>query len=119
MLEHSIDQITDSGEDVIFDRCPVDMLAYIQAVNRFKNFDIQTLYNRVKDIMNEIDILVFVPIEEPDLIDCSNSDLPELRLKVNEILNDWIWDFNSNTIEVNGSPIDRANKVIKYITKQN
>lgn len=119
MLEHSINQISESGENVIFDRCPLDMLAYIQAVNRFKNFDIKILYQRVKDSMSEIDLLVFVPIEKPDLIDYSETDLPGLRDKVNEILNEWVSDFNSNTIEVSGSPSARTEQVIKQISKQN
>jgi hypothetical protein len=116
MLEHSIDQITESGDNVIFDRCPVDMLAYIQAVCPYKNFDIQTLYNRVKDVMNEIDLVVFVPVEKPDVMDCPESDLPELRDKVNDILKEWIRDFNSNTIEVSGSVSDRRDQVVKHVS---
>ncbi len=69
--------------------------------------------------MSEIDLLVFVPIEEPDLIDCAETDLPELRRKVNEVLNDWVWDFNSNTIEVTGKPFARVEQIIKRVSKQN
>ncbi len=29
MLEHSIKQITESDGNIVFDKCPVDMLAYI------------------------------------------------------------------------------------------
>jgi len=117
MLEHSTDQITESGDNVIFDRSPLDMLAYIHAVSPYKNFDIQTLYNRVKDVMNEIDLLVFVPIEKPDLIECAKSDLPELRDKVNDILNDWVRDFNSNVIKVKGSPEERREQIVKRMSE--
>ena len=66
--------------------------------------------------MREIDLLVFVPIEGPDIINCSESDLPELRQQVNELLNELIWDFDTDIIEVAGSPLDRRNQVIKHIS---
>lgn len=116
LLEHSIEQITASEDNVIFDRCSVDLLAYIQVINEFKNFNIQSLYQRVKDAMNEIDLLVFVPIEKPDLIGCPESELPKLRQKVNGILSDWIRDFNTNAIEVSGSQSARRDQIIKHIS---
>jgi thymidylate kinase len=115
-LEHSIEQISAREKNLIFDRCPLDMLAYIQATTEFKNANIQSLYHRVKNALTQIDILVFVPIEEPDVIGCPESDFPELRLEVNEILNDWIWDFGIDTIEVSGSPSDRCARVMKHIS---
>jgi len=117
-LEYSIGQITTPDDNVIFDRCPIDMLAYIQAGNEFENFDIQSMYQRVQRVMTEIDLLIFVPIEDPDLINCPESDLPVLRQQVNEILNDWVWDFNIDVLEVYGSAIERRDQVIEYISKK-
>lgn len=116
MLEHSIEQITASGENVIFDRCPVDLLAYIQAADEFGNIKIQSLYEKVQNAISEIDLLVFVPVEKPDLIVCSSSDMPQLRREVNEILKDSVWDFNINTLEVTGSPSARKDLVLKKIS---
>lgn len=118
LLEHSIEQIDVNETNIIFDRCPADYLAYIQASNDSENLNIQSLYQRVRETMNEIDLLVFVPVEKPDLIGCPESELPELRHKVNEILNDWVRDFNSNVLEVTGSPSSRRDQVIKYLSKQ-
>jgi len=119
LLEHSISQITDPGDNVIFDRCPIDMLAYIRAVTEFENFDIQSLYQRVQNVMTEIDLLIFVPVEDPDIIGCQESDLPELRQQVDEILSEWIWDFNIDVIEVSGSLEARRNQVLKHISIKN
>ena len=116
-LEYSIEQITEAGDHVIFDRCPIDLLAYIQATDEFESFDIQSLYHRVQDSMAEIDLLVFIPIEEPDVIGCAESDLPELRRQVNEILNDWLWDFDLNTVEITGPLATRTNQIIQYLSK--
>jgi len=116
-LEYSIEQITDAGDHVIFDRCPIDLLAYIQATDELESIDIQSLYHRVQDTMAEIDLLIFVPIEEPDVIDCPESELPKLRHGVNEILSDWIWDFDLNTVEVAGPISTRTNQIIQYLSK--
>lgn len=116
MLEHSVKQIPEAGENVIFDRCPLDMLAYIHAVSN-GSFEISSLYQKVQDVMNEIDLLVFVPIEKPDLIDCTDSDLPQLRKEVNDILSDLIWEFNSNTIEVTGSTTERCAQILNRMIK--
>lgn len=119
LLEHSISQVTASGDNVIFDRCPIDMLAYIQAVSENDSFDIRSLYQRVQQVMNEIDLLVFVSIEDPDRIGCQESDLPELREQVNDILSDWIWDFNTDVVEVSGSLEARINQVMEHIAVNN
>ena len=116
-LEYSIEQITEAGDNVIFDRCPIDLLAYVQATDELENVDIQSLYHRVQDTMDEIDLLVFIPIEEPDVIGCAESDLPELRRQVNEILSDWVWDFDLNTVEVTGPLSTRTNQIIQYLSK--
>lgn len=112
-LEYSFDQISTSGNNVIFDRCPVDILAYIHAMNDSEN--IQSLYHKVQNVITEIDLFVFVPIENPDLISCPESELPELRSQVNEILNEWIWDFGVETIEVNGTLSARRDQILNRI----
>lgn len=113
-LEYSIKQISTSEDNVIFDRCPVDLLAYIQATSESE--DMESFYDRVQNVMKEIDLLVFVPIENPDLIFCPESELSELRHQVNEILNEWIWDFDVETIEVTGTLSTRMNQVIKKVS---
>ncbi len=113
-LEYSIKQISTSADNVIFDRCPIDFLAYIQAIDETRN--IQSIFKKVESIMKGIDLLVFVPVEEPDLILCQDSDLPELRIKVNEILNDWIWDFGIEAIEVKGTLLNRRDQVLGKIS---
>ena len=115
-LEHSVKQITIKDENVIFDRCPIDFLAYIQAIDGSRS--IQSIFNKVDSIMSEVDLLVFVPIEKPDLIICGESDLPELRYQVDEILRDWIWDFGIETIEVRGNLLSRVDQVLSRISRR-
>jgi deoxyadenosine/deoxycytidine kinase len=108
-LEYSIKQITRSNSNAIFDRCPVDLFAYIQATDESQN--LQSIFSKVQNIMDEIDLLVFVPIEEPDVIGCSESELPELRCDANDIINDLISDFEVETIEVKGTLSERLKQI--------
>jgi hypothetical protein len=104
--------MTTKEEHIIFDRCPLDMLAYLHATNGLDSTDLQSWYQKWQEVVGEIDLLVFVPIEVPDLIGCTNSELPVLREQVNEMLSEWIGDFDLEVVEVFGSVSVRANKVI-------
>ncbi|MDR2084475.1 MAG: ATP-binding protein [Bacteroidales bacterium] len=106
-FEYSIKQISASGNNAIFDRCPIDLFAYIQGVGGLR--DIQAFYQMLEAVMPEIDLLVFVPIEEPDRIPC--SELPELRQEVNEILLELIEELGIETIEVHGGISQRLNQI--------
>lgn len=114
-FEYSLIQISTSVENTIFDRCPIDLLAYIEAVKAFENM--QTNYQKVQNVITEIDLLVFIPIESPDLISCPQSELPELRDQVNEILSEWVWNFPVDTIEVTGTLLARRDQVLKKLNQ--
>lgn len=109
-FEFSVRQIQKSGDDMIFDRCPIDILAYIHAIKPNRN--IRTDYEKVRDILTEIDLLVYVPIEKPDRILCQSSDLPKLRYAVDEILSEWISDFDIETVIVKGNTAVRFQQII-------
>ncbi|MDQ8014620.1 MAG: ATP-binding protein [Flavobacterium nitrogenifigens] len=108
-LEHSIKQIMRSNRNAIFDRCPIDLLAYALAVDDNLNFS--SIFNRIQNAIKEIDVFVFVPVEKPDRILCSDSDLPELRDEVNNIIGELILDFDLEVIEVKGSLSERLNQI--------
>jgi hypothetical protein len=102
---------------VIFDRCPVDILAYIHAM--IASEIVQSLFPEVQRGVAGIVLFVFVPIEDSDLIACHESELPELRVQVHEILNEWIWDFEMEIVEVHGNLLARRNQVLhKMVQKQ-
>ena len=115
-FNYSVKQISKAGSDAIFDRCPIDMLAYIYAIDEAKN--IQSLFSIAQQIISEIDLLVFVPIENPDIISCQESELPALRERVNDILSEWLGDFDIKVIEVSGSLQNRRAQVLKELSNK-
>ena len=52
----SVEQIRDSENSVIFDRCPLDVLAYIYATGETEI--VQSLYEEMIRSMSQIDVLV-------------------------------------------------------------
>lgn len=99
---------------MIFDRCPLDLLAYVYAVGKKKN--ISDFYEEMTTAIAEINLLIFIPIEKVDLIGCQESDLPNLRQEVNDILEDWIGDFSNEILEVSGTLENRKKQILDKIT---
>ncbi|MBL7882226.1 MAG: AAA family ATPase [Chryseobacterium gambrini] len=110
----SVEQLQNSDDNAIFDRCPLDLLAYVYAVGKKKN--ISDLYEEMAAAIAEIDLLIFIPIEKVDLIGCQESNLPNLRQEVNDILEDWIGDFSNEILEVSGTLENRKKQILNKIT---
>ena len=102
-----------SGNDVILDRCVLDILAYLHATDPGR--DIQSLFENAQTVLKEIDLFVFVPIENPDLIPGHETDLPGLRRQVDDLLHDWISDFGIEAITVSGSLSHRVGQVLAKV----
>jgi len=110
----SINQLKSAGKNTIFDRCPLDFFAYIIALEPSL---INKYYQKTIDSIIELDLAIYVPIEDPDLIYGNVSELPELRNEVNEIIQDYIKDLEINTIVVKGDVNSRTGQVITAIQK--
>ena len=113
-FNYSAKLISKSENNVILDRCVIDILAYLHVLDPDRN--IQWLFETAQTIIAGIDLLVFIPIEEPDLIPGHQTDLPKLRGLVNDLLHDWIVDFGIETIEVSGTLSDRRDQVLAKIS---
>ena len=109
----SIKQIQESGDDVIFDRCPLDLLAYVFVTSKSKS--IQSLYTEMTDAISQLDLIVYVPIQTPDIIFCDESDLPKLRCDVNEIIQSWIGEYPLDVLTIHGSLDQRKMLVLNSI----
>jgi len=90
-LERSFQCVQESGANVIFDRCPLDILGYLITHQDADVFQIGDWMPRVQESVAGLDIIVFVPIEEPDRIAVSHSDA-RLRAEVDAVLRDIIVD---------------------------
>lgn len=113
-FNYSIKQIEQAGENAIFDRCPLDILAYIYAVD--KDIVTQQFYGKMMNALSQIDLLVFVPVEMPDVMICQPSELPGLRADVNDFLLMWMEDLSNNEIiTVQGTVANRKKQILDCI----
>jgi energy-coupling factor transporter ATP-binding protein EcfA2 len=119
-LERSIACLEEDEENVIFDRCPADLLGYLLTHSEAEAFDLKRWLPRIRKAMATLDLVVFLPIEGRDRIVLLPSEDPELRMlvdeKLREILLDNPFDFNIGVLEVTGSPRERARRVLMALS---
>ncbi|WP_342379960.1 ATP-binding protein [Myxococcus stipitatus] len=120
-LARSIDHLgdTDTGPDVLFDRCPVDFIGYLQAHDDAESFDLDSWLPRVRTALQSLDLIVWVGIEQPDRIALSASEDEDLRLAVDEQLRALLLDdalsLGVEVLAVEGSPRARAKQVLQHV----
>lgn len=119
-LERSIRTLEESEGDCLFDRCPADILAYLVTHADSAGFDLPGWLPRVREAMQRLDLIVFVPIEEPDRVLVAETDDGGLRQRVHEALEEIVLDdqlaFGIPVVEVTGTGEARARRVLKCIT---
>lgn len=125
-LEFNLDRLRCYGfnERVIYERCPIDFLAYLLALNdlcrdKEASLLIESSLGMVREGLDLLDLIVFLPLDDRYGNGMSDSEDQELRIAVDERLvgilrND---DFNLFTTrcpviqEVRGSTAQRLLKM--------
>ena len=107
---------THAGEDVLFDRCPVDHLAYLSVSRGHDPALLPRRLSRVARAMRRIDLVVYVPIEHPDRIAIGTGERPRLRRQVDQALREMLventWGLNPRVVEVSGPVKNRVEQVV-------
>lgn len=118
-LERSIESVLASEENQLFDRCPADILAYLTTHEDSAGFDLEQWLPRARAAMQRLDLVVFVPVEDPDRVVVTGQDDRDLRERVDaelrEVLLDDRWGFGVEVAEVSGSAGQRARQVLALI----
>lgn len=113
-LERAIESIERAPEDAIFDRSPVDFIAYALTHPDAETFDITTWQSRVQAALDELDLIVLVPIEDPDRIAVAGEE--DARTEVDALLKDILQDGRYNleveVMVVSGTLSARAKQVL-------
>ncbi|BAH40400.1 MAG TPA: hypothetical protein DGD08_10365 [Gemmatimonas aurantiaca] len=105
-----------NGDLVVFDRSPADYLAYMVALDA--DAPSRKLITDVGEAMEMIDLVIFVPVEEPDRVRVT-PELPRLRKRVHALLREMLvedgWGWGVPVLEVRGSMEDRVHQVVKHV----
>src|SRR5215469_14218534 len=112
-LERSIVELEEAGECTLFDRCPADLLAYLLVGDH----DIDPQLERCREAIGLLDLVVLVPIEEPDRIAVSSHEDLEQRRAVDEelcelLLDEWLAE---QVLPVHGDVTTRLAQVLNRV----
>lgn len=98
--------------DVIFDRCPLDFIAYLEVVSAAEGFEWAPdgkLLKRIENALASLDVVAFVPLTQPDEIKVT-IEYPKLRTRVDSRLKTMLREDDlgllaegPRVVEVNGS----------------
>jgi predicted ATPase len=118
-LARAIADLEAADADTLFDRCPVDLLAYLVALDDADDVDVDAWVARARPAMSRLDLLVFVGVEHPDRIDNAAVRFTRLRRRADDALRDIVlddrWSFGVAAIEVTGSTADRVRQVLREL----
>ncbi len=121
-LERAIESLDETLSNVIFDRCPADILCYLLSHTDAEAFNLEEWLPRVQTAIKKLDLVVFLPIEEPDRIVLPLSQDAVYRQRVDEKLREVvlenIFDFEVDVLEVSGNPQTRVERVLAYIANE-
>jgi len=97
-LDASAELILARGDDrrVIFDRCPLDFVAYLEIVSEGEGTSWEPSGKqlaRIEKALASLDLLVFLPLSRPDEI-AVEIEFPKLRANVDARLKRWLQPDN-------------------------
>lgn len=121
-LRRSLDEIEgDDSPDLLLDRCPLDLLAYARVSEDGDSLDLEQWMPRIREAMETLDLVVFVPIEEPDRIPVGRGEDAGLRAAVDRELAAMLVDdalgLELEVITVEGSRAERVAQVLRRFTR--
>ena len=121
-LEFNIDRLQQHspGQRVIYERCPLDFLAYIDALDPKST---KTVLGQVSDAMQNLDVIVYLPLDDT----APDCEYPKLRkavhMRLNAILRDDEFDVLSSChatiVEASGSTAERLRTIESHLVQSN
>jgi AAA domain len=119
-LTRSLQCVRESGTNAIFDRCPLDILGYLITHREADTFHLADWMPRIRNCIAKLDLIVFVPIEQPERVAVPHSQA-NLRAEVDAVLRDIIVDdaygFKVEVITATGTPETRLQQVVAHLRK--
>jgi hypothetical protein len=118
-LERSLTALEARDANVLFDRCPADILAYLLTHEDADAFDVDAWSERASHAMQTLDLVVYVPIEAPDPIPLPPDENQALRhavdQKVRDLLMDDPYGFETDMMTVRGDIRTRVMQAMRRI----
>jgi hypothetical protein len=118
-LEQSLALFGEVRGDAVFERCPVDFLAYAMCLPDAEPFNPEDWLDPIRDALQTLTLVVFVPVEEPDRIPPRGSEDRRHRLRVDEKLREILvggwFGLEFEVLEVSGNRRRRVDQVLAWM----
>ena len=129
-LDYSIDQLNQSADEsnLIFDRCPIDFIAYALWTLRqdgidIHNSEISERFDQIKEALSTLDLIAFLPITTEHLVDYTEENSAyrkAIDTGFKKIYRDDLYDLfpeygHPRIIEIWGDRLDRVRKLESYL----
>ena len=109
-LEFNLERLRQhaSGENVIYERCPFDFLAYLNALDA--NIP-DAFMKRISEAIQQLDLIVYLPLEHE-----GGGEFPKLRRAMDHHLSEILTSTNVTVVEATGSTSQRLRAVENALT---
>ena len=97
-----------SNENVIYERCPLDFLAYLSALEANVR---EAMMKRISGAMQQLDLIVYLPLEHE-----GGGEYPKLRRAMDRQLSEILTSTNVPVVEATGSTPQRLNAIENALT---
>ena len=119
-LRRSLEELEgDDSPDLLLDRCPLDLLAYARVDEDRDALDLEEWMARIREAMEMLDLVVFVPIEQADRIPLGPGEDAGLRAAVDRELAAMLLEdslgLDLEVVTVEGSRQERVAQVLRRI----
>ncbi len=112
-LARSLQLVNEQHGNVIFDRCPLDFVAYARCVAEAESFNVGVWLPHLRETVNALDLIVFLPIEHRIPMPLSEND--DFRIAVDETLREILLD-NPFDLEFTGTREERVQQVLERLS---
>ena len=120
-LERSLAALEEGGRDVLFDRCPADVLAYLLTCEERESFELEDWLERAREAMRSLDLVVFVPVEDGGRVPVPAHEDRAMRIAVHEKLHELLVEdalgFEAEVLVVSGDVPARVEQVLARINE--
>jgi len=93
-----------AGENVIYERCPLDFVAYLSALDA--NIS-EMLMERISNAMKQLEVIVYLPLDDAS----GDDEFPKLRRAVDRKLSELLDSANVVVVEATGSTAQRLRAI--------
>ena len=118
-LTRSLEALDEDQADVLFDRCPLDLLGYILTLSDAGSFDLDDWLPEIEEALESLDLIVFLPVEAEDRIALPATEDDDFRMlvdeKLKEIIRDNPYGFDVEILEVTGTRKERVARVMERV----